>query len=212
MLGGMKTILCYGDSNTWGYDPATGGRLDIDARWPGVLRRESGNGYHVIEEGLPGRTTVWDDPIEQHKNGKTYLLPCIYSHTADLVIILLGTNDLKHRFSLTAFDIAQGAKLLASLVMKSNAGPDWSAPRALLIAPPPVTKLSFFAEMFKGALEKSLEFGKYYALAARECGCHYLDAGEYIQSGDKDGIHFEKGEHEKLGKAVADKAREILEG
>jgi lysophospholipase L1-like esterase len=206
----MKTILCYGDSNTWGYDPASGKRLDIGSRWPGVLRRELGGGYHVIEEGLPGRTTVWDDPIEQHKNGRTYLLPCIYSHMADLVIILLGTNDLKHRFSLTAFDIAQGAKLLASLVMKSDSGPGWSRPQALLIAPPPVTRLSYFEDMFRGAREKSQELAKQFAAAARECGCHFLDAGTLVTSSNLDGIHFEKSQHEILGTAVAEKVREIL--
>lgn len=66
----MKTILCYGDSNTWGYDPVTGGRLERDRRWPGVLRTQLGEGYLVIEEGLNGRTTVWDDPIEGYKNGR----------------------------------------------------------------------------------------------------------------------------------------------
>ena len=65
----MKTILCYGDSNTWGYDPVTQDRFPPDTRWPGVLRHELGEGYLVIEEGLNGRTTVWDDPIEGYKNG-----------------------------------------------------------------------------------------------------------------------------------------------
>ena len=75
----MKTILCYGDSNTWGYDPASKGRLGIDARWTGVLARELGTAYRVLEEGLNGRTTVWDDPIEGYKNGREQLVPCLES-------------------------------------------------------------------------------------------------------------------------------------
>jgi lysophospholipase L1-like esterase len=207
----MKSILCYGDSNTWGYIPGTAKRLDYDSRWPGVLHRILGSEYYIIEEGLPGRTTVWDDPIEEHKNGKVYLLPCIYTHMADLVIIMLGTNDLKYRFSLTASDIAKGAKLLANMVLKSNAGPDGvKNPHVLLIAPPPLGTLTEFAEMFLGAEEKSLQFSEYYSLAARECGCYFLDAGNIIKSGDRDGIHFDKNQHEILGREVAKKVQEII--
>lgn len=207
----MKTILCYGDSNTWGYDPKTAKRLDYNSRWPGVVRNTLGSDYYIIEEGLPGRTTVWDDPIEEHKNGKTYLLPCIFSHMPDLVIIMLGTNDLKYRFSLTASDISKGAKLLANMVLKSNAGPEGeSSPYVLLIAPPPVARLTGFAEMFINAEEKSLKFGEYYSMAAKECGCHFLDAGSIIHSSDMDGIHLEKSQHEKLGKEIASKIQEIF--
>jgi lysophospholipase L1-like esterase len=76
----MKTVLCYGDSNTWGYDPVSQSRFDIHTRWAGVARDLLGSDWHVIEEGLNGRTTVWDDPIEGDKNGKTYLPPCLATH------------------------------------------------------------------------------------------------------------------------------------
>ncbi len=104
----MKTVLCYGDSNTWGSDPETGERFAPDVRWPGVLRRSLGEGYWVIEEGLGGRTTVRDDPIEgAHKNGRAYLRACLESHKPiDLMTIMLGTNDLKARFAASASDIA----------------------------------------------------------------------------------------------------------
>jgi lysophospholipase L1-like esterase len=106
----MKVILCYGDSNTWGYDPHTQERFSSRVRWTGVLARQLGEEYHMIEEGLSGRTTVWDDPVEGlHKNGKNYLLPCLESHQPiDLVILMLGTNDLKMRFSVPAADIGRG--------------------------------------------------------------------------------------------------------
>jgi lysophospholipase L1-like esterase len=204
----MKTILCFGDSNTYGYDPLTRQRLDRDTRWPGALRNTLGQGYDVIEEGLGGRTTVWDDPLEGSKNGRTYLIPCLASHAPlDLVIIMLGTNDLKKRFSLSAYDIAEGVRLLVSVALTSGAGPHSRAPQVLLVAPPPTTTLSDFAEMFEGAEEKSRKFAAYYARVARESGCYFLDAGSVIVSSPLDGIHFEAAQHVELGKAVAAKVQ-----
>ncbi|MGB6123176.1 MAG: SGNH/GDSL hydrolase family protein [Bacteroidota bacterium] len=207
----MKTILCYGDSNTWGYDPATQTRYPRDVRWPGVLRSELSEGYLVIEEGLNGRTTVWDDPIELDKNGATYLRPCIQTHKPfDLVIIMLGTNDLKTRFSLTAYDIASGAGVLVDIVQKSDTGIGGEAPEVLLIAPPPAVKLTSFAEMFENAVEKSGGFARHYRRVANERGCHHLNAGDYVESSTMDGIHLEADMHTRLGKALAAKVREIL--
>ncbi len=207
----MKTILCYGDSNTWGFDPASKGRFDRDVRWTGVLRRTLGDGYLVIEEGLNGRTTVWDDPIEGYKNGKEYLIPCLATHAPlDLVIIMLGTNDLKMRFSVSAYDIANGAGVLVDIVQKSDAGPDASAPQVLLLAPPPLATLSEYADMFAGGAAKAQQFAVQYQRVAQEKGCHFLNTGSVIVSSDLDGIHFEAGEHAKLGQAVAEKVRAIL--
>ena len=200
----MKTIVCYGDSNTWGDDPTSGTRLERDQRWTGVLRNGLGEGYLIIEEGLNGRTTVWDDPIEGYKNGKEYLVPCIETHKPiDLVIVMLGTNDLKMRFSVSAFDIANGAGVLADIVQKSATGPGDKPPRVLLMAPPPTTKLTDFAEMFEGAGPKSQRFSTHYQRVAQEKDCAFLDTSEVIVSSDLDGIHFEAGEHQKLGQAVA---------
>jgi lysophospholipase L1-like esterase len=208
----MKTVLCYGDSNTWGYDPATQKRFARSQRWTGVLQHELGDRYHVIEEGCNGRTTVWDDPIEGYKNGKEYLVPCLVSHTPlDLVVIMLGTNDLKLRFSVSAFDIAHGAGVLVDVVQKSDSGPDEAAPPVLLVAPPPVTRLTEFAEMFEGAEEKSKKFAYHYRRVAEEYGCEFLDSSQFIACSDLDGIHFEADAHRSLGKAVAAKVRAILE-
>jgi lysophospholipase L1-like esterase len=207
----MKTILCYGDSNTWGYNPATQARFSRDERWAGVLRLELGDDYLVIEEGLNGRTTVWDDPIEGYKNGKEYLIPCLTTHKPlDLVVILLGTNDLKKRFSLSAYDIANGAGVLVDVVQKSDTGLDDKPPQILLLAPPPIAKLTEYAEMFEGAEAKSRKFSENFRRVAEEYGCEWLDTAGIIVSSDIDGIHFEAGEHRKLGLAVADKVREML--
>ena len=148
----MKTVLCYGDSNTWGYNPTTGDRFGRDERWAGVLRRTLGEGYLVIEEGLNGRTTVWDDPLEDGRKGKVYLPPCLETHKPlDLVIIMLGTNDLKQRFSAPASDIAAGAGVLVGMVQKSETGPNGRPPRARLLAPPPLAARPGFAGLFAGA-------------------------------------------------------------
>lgn len=207
----MSTILCYGDSNTWGYDPATGERFDRNTRWTGILRNTLGDGYWVIEEGLNGRTTVWDDPIELHKNGATYLPPCLETHKPlELVIIMLGTNDLKQRFSLPPSDIAKGAGVLVKIVQKSEVALGDKAPKVLLMAPPPTVTLTEFAEMFEGAGEKSKKFGEYYKAVAEELGCAFLDAGSVIVSSELDGIHFDAPQHRKLGEAVAKKVEELI--
>lgn len=120
----MRTILCYGDSNTWGFDPATRTRFAPDVRWTGVLADRLGSEFRVIEEGLNGRTTRWDDPIETDHNGLTYLRPCAESHQPlDLIIVMLGTNDLKQRFNLSASDIAQSAAGVAEAAHRFAHGP-----------------------------------------------------------------------------------------
>ena len=210
----MKTILCYGDSNTWGYDASTGGRFPPETRWPKVLLRELGDGYEVIAEGLNGRTTVWPDPVEgEYKSGKSYLTACLESHhPIDLVVIMLGTNDLKHRFGQSAWDIACSAAALVQIVMGGAFGPDGLGPEVLLIAPPPtVIGDGSFAPMFAGADEKSRDLGKHYGARAAEHGCAFLDAGKVIVSTKLDGIHLDAIEQVKLGKAVAGEVRRLLE-
>ena len=209
----MKTVLCYGDSNTWGFNPVTQDRFPITERWTGVLAHELGAGYRVVEEGLNGRTTLWDDPIEEWRNGKTYLLPCLWSHKPiDLVTVMLGTNDLKERFSVSAYDIAAGAGVLVDLTLRSGAGPNGGSPQVLLMAPPVVARLTDYAEMFQEPEAKSEKFAEHYRRVAKQRGCHFLDASQIIVSSDLDGIHLEVGEHHKLGLAVAARVREILKG
>jgi lysophospholipase L1-like esterase len=210
----MKTILCYGDSNTWGYNAETQGRFPPESRWPNVLARELGDGYTIIPEGLNGRTTVWPDPVEgEHKNGKSYLIPCLESHhPIDLVLLMLGTNDLKHRYGLSAWDIASGAGTLVEMIQGSAFGPDGGAPHVLLIAPPPTCVAGTrFEEMLAGSDEKSQGLGEQYGLVAAELGCEFFDASTVIASSKLDGIHLEPGEQVKLGKAVAALVRRILD-
>ncbi|MDO8870438.1 MAG: SGNH/GDSL hydrolase family protein [Methanobacteriaceae archaeon] len=211
----MKTILCFGDSNTWGYNPVTGERLGPCIRWPGVLKNELDDLYIVIEEGLNGRTTLWDDPLHGgFKNGKEYLIPCLASHKPlDLVILFLGTNDLKSRFSLTASEITNGIRVLLDLIVKSGSGIDENPPKILLVSPPLIGELSpssRFSEEFEGSNEKSEKLGSYFKQAAEEYNCEFLDSSKVVRASDVDGIHLEADEHLKLGRAMKNKVLEIL--
>ena len=207
----MRRILCFGDSNTWGYDPATQERFDEATRWTGVLGAALGRDFTVIEEGLNGRTTVWDDPIEGHKNGHDYLVPCLETHRPlDLVVLMLGTNDLKRRFSLAAYDIAQGVAVLLRAISYSGAGRNGQPPRVLLLAPPPTATLSNFAEMFEGAGPKSLLLGQHYRVVAEQYHAAFLDTATIIRTSDIDGIHLEPPEHARLGRAVAQEVLSLI--
>jgi lysophospholipase L1-like esterase len=208
----MKTILCYGDSNTWGYDPVKNDRMDINTRWPGVMRNILGQDYHVIEEGLPGRTTVWDDPIEEDKNGKQYLRPCLASHAPlDLVVLMLGTNDCKHRFSLTAYDIAMGIDLCVTVIQQSGSGIGGESPEILIVSPPPTAEHSGNCEeMFSGSQEKSRLLSKHFNQVALNRKCRFMNAGDIISVSDIDGIHFGKSSHATLGARIASEVKSIL--
>jgi lysophospholipase L1-like esterase len=209
----MKTVLCYGDSNTWGYNPLSQDRYPLEARWVSELARELGPDYLVIPEGLNGRTTVWPDPVEgEYKSGKTYLIPCLESHSpVDLVVLMLGTNDLKHRFGLSASDIAYGAATLVDMIQRCDFGPDGTAPEVLLVAPPPTfVDRTIFQDMFAGADEKSRSLGASYSLMAEEYGCAFLDAGEVVETSRRDGIHLDPDALPVLGSAVAAAVREVF--
>lgn len=204
----MKTILCYGDSNTWGADPNSfpSARFDIHTRWPGVMRDLLGDGWWVIEEGLSARTTVHEDPIERNRNGYLQLEPCLTTHKPiDIVLLMLGTNDLKHRFNLVPYDIAWGVRLLCDIIVTSHAGVDNKPPALVLMSPPPTVAPQDmrYAAVFTGAEEKSRLLAEIYRAHAEELGCHFINAGDVVQSSALDGVHFEATEHRKLGEYVA---------
>ena len=209
----MKTIVCFGDSNTYGRDPVTKGRLDKNTRWPGVLQDTLGDEYDVIEEGLNGRTTVWDDPVRggPKRNGSFYLLPCLESHAPiNLLIMMLGTNDLKARFAVTPYDIGESMGFLIEIAQQSKCGLNGNCPDILIMAPPPLGKLTEWAETFQGGVEKSKKLAAYYKSVASAYGCLFIDTSTLIQSSKLDGLHYDPEEHQKLGLAVADMVVEYV--
>ena len=212
MTSEAKVVLCFGDSNTWGFDPATQQRFPAGLRWPRVLAQALGPSIRVIEEGLNGRTTVWDDPLSEGRNGRTYFLPCLQTHQPlDLVILMLGTNDLKKRFSATALDVARGAGVLLDISRRSAAGPGGAAPAVLLVAPPPFAPLQGqFAEMFEGAEPRSRGLAAHYERVAAEAGASFFDAGTVTGCSPIDGIHLDSAGHQRLGKALAAEVSDCL--
>jgi lysophospholipase L1-like esterase len=120
----------------------------------------------------------------------------------DLVILMLGTNDLKHRFAASPSDIADSIEVVARAVQNSEAGPSGVPPAVMIIAPPPMQEVDWLAEMFVGGAEKSLEFGSRFAEVAQRCGAAFLDAGTIVESSTVDGIHLESESHRALGIAV----------
>jgi lysophospholipase L1-like esterase len=205
--------MCFGDSNTWGFPPDCGMRYDRQTRWPGVLQQELGDAYYVIEEGLPGRSTVWDDPVEGGKNGLEQLVPLIHSHMPlDLLIIMLGTNDLKNRFSVSALDISWSIGRLIKAARDSGNPFLGEAPDVLVICPPPLADMSNspFKDIMIGAEEKSRQLPSVLKSFCDENKVRMFNAGDVVRTSPVDGIHWEPEEHQKLGIAVAREVLDIL--
>ena len=155
-----KTVLCYGDSNTYGYIPETGMRYERDVRWTGRLQKLLGDDYSVIEEGCNGRTTVRDDPLDGWKNGLDYLKPCLNSHKpVDFVILMLGSNDLKATFHLTAKDIADGVAVLVEVIRSFTEEKQGYVPKIILVSPPELGRnirtSPFYGAFYEEAVEES---------------------------------------------------------
>lgn len=203
------TVLCYGDSNTFGASTEDNpdGRYAPDERWTGVLQGTLGDGWNVIEEGLGGRTTNSDDPIDgADKNGQTYLRPCLMSHRPlDWVIIMLGTNDLKTYFDKSASEIADGVGTLVDDIQALRPGRDDGIPNVLVVAPPvTLDTADQWTGLFEGGSGKSRLFAVEYARIAKDRGTHFFDAGSVVQSSTVDAIHLDRSAHKRLGAALAE--------
>jgi len=208
----MKTIVCFGDSNTWGHSPAEIARHPFEKRWTSILQQILGSKYFVIPEGLNGRTTTFEDPVEKDKNGYRHLQTILETHKPlDLIIIMLGTNDLKSRFNVGAQEIAWSAGNLINHTLHSTAGIDDKHPEILFIAPPVIKDSQPFNFMLEGAIEKSRNMGFHYKSMAELYKVPFLDASDIVESSPIDGIHWEVEEHEKFAKVVAKKVLEILD-
>ena len=211
-----RTILCFGDSNTHGTKPMPdlngAGRFDHAARWPSVMGQALGQGFEVISEGHPGRTTVHDDPMEgDYRNGIRVLPALLESHKPlDLVILKLGTNDLKNCFHVSPADIAFCLDRLIRLIRGFGAGPNGGAPEVLVIAPPPILETGCLAEMFAGGEAKSHHLAGAIEAMTSRMNAGFFDAGKVIQVSLIDGIHYEAEAQVTLGLAMAEVVRDHL--
>ena len=211
----MKTVLCYGDSLTWGYSAETLDRHPFEDRWPSVLAKALGPDVTVIAEGLNGRTTAYDDHLADcDRNGARILPTILHSHDPiDLVIILLGANDMKPAICGTAFGSVQGMERLVSLVRHHA----WSfgaeeGPEVLLVSPPPLceTANTAFAAMFAGGVEQSAMLATLYADLADETGCGFFDAGSVAETTPLDGVHLDAKNTRAIGKGLEPVVRMML--
>ena len=213
-----KRIMFYADSLTWGWVPMDNAvpthRYPFEQRWTGVMAAELGDGYEIVEEALSGRTTAVDDPTDPRLNGASYLPSALASHLPlDLVILFLGTNDTKVYFNRSPFEIAAGVSVLIDQIAKSagGVGTAYPAPQVLLVAPPPLGTFqhTWFAELFRGGLEKSAELARHYEALATFLGIPFINAGEVTSTGGVDGIHFTAENNEALGRALARKVEAL---
>lgn len=216
-----KHIVCLGDSNTHGYcadpgDCADGGiRFNEQERWTRLLQQGLGEEYLVIEEGLSGRTTCFEDPIHEGLSALSYVTPCLKSHEAvDLLIIMLGTNDTKDRFYASAACIGIG---LSRLVKKAMATECWGdrKPNILVICPPPIGEgmlQSPVADtMGTGCVEKSRQLAQYYRQQCELLSCHFLDAGSIpCEFNQIDYMHLTRQGHASLAKALTELVPTLL--
>ncbi|MCD7808597.1 MAG: SGNH/GDSL hydrolase family protein [Erysipelotrichaceae bacterium] len=194
-------IMCYGDSNTYGMNPLDGSRYDENIRWPKVLQDILGNNYEIIEEGQNGRTTIYDDE-KPNRNGMKDLIPCLNKNKPiDIVILMLGTNDLKTRFHASSQDIANNVSLLVDVIQKENNA------QIILVSPMEVTRgveNGTFGDSFDAsAVVRSKEFSKYYKEVAREKHCIFVDAAMYSKPSDIDHLHMSAEAHRNLANELA---------
>lgn len=209
-----KHIVCLGDSNTHGYcadpaDCADGGiRFNENERWTCRLQNLLGDDYLVVEEGLSGRTTCFDDPLHEGLSALQYITPCLKSHEfVDLLIIMLGTNDVKDRFAVNACCVGYA---MARLVKKAMATECWGdkKPNILVIAPPHIgegmTESDVGPSMGDYCVEKSRQLAKYYKEQCDLIGCHFLDAEELgCEFNQVDYMHLTNKGHATLAEGLA---------
>jgi len=204
-----RTVLCFGDSNTHGTvamaTVTDRRRFAKPDRWTSIMAQQLGADWDVIAEGHPGRTSVLDDPIEgAHKNGQRALLSLLESHRPiDLVIVMLGTNDLKARFNLSANDIALGIQRLVVEVQRSDTGPDGRAPDVLIAAPVIATETGLFVDIFAGAAAKSQALPKLLHRVAQQQQAGFIDLNTVSHVDPVDGIHLDKAAHAAIGATMA---------
>jgi len=195
----MKTILCYGDSNTWGCVPGVLTRHPHEARWTNVLARLLGDEYEVITDGINGRTTIWDDPANPCRNGLAGLGYSLYrAKPLDLVIVMLGTNDLHYT---DPEGYGEGLYVIADRILKANSCFPGTSPVF-----PGEPKLLLISAIGK----TELKYPEITARVAQKLGVPWMDAAQFAEPSPADGCHMDEANHLSLGQAVYQKVKEIL--
>ncbi len=213
-MDNMKTVLCFGDSITWGFDPEGSGRHALEDRWPSVLASALGQGVTVIAEGLNGRTTGYDDHLADcDRNGVKNLPTLLHTHQPlDLVIIMLGTNDMKPVIAGTAHAARAGIQRLVGLVRHHEYSFDYDAPDILIVSPPPLAETAdpIFSAIFRGGIEQSTMLASLYRDLADDLGCGFFDAGSVAKTSPIDGVHLTAEHTRAIGRGLEPIVRMML--
>lgn len=205
----MKSVLCFGDSNTWGYVPLQGGRYPSELRWTTILERMLPDDWQVINEGLPGRTTGFHESIHSPHSGLGYFLPCLEKHLPKVVVIMLGTNDLQSHLNLSAKDISSGAAQLVKQVRHFASHQGYPID-VVLVCPPPIYEIGFAQDGFHGAKEKSIQFAEHYKARAEELECCYFDAGMFVSSSQVEGVHWHEDQPVKFAQGLYQQIKHLF--
>lgn len=210
----MKTILCYGDSLTWGYNAEGPSRHAHEDRWPSVLQNGLGDQAQVIAEGLNGRTTAFDDHLDAADRNGARLLPSVLTSHAplDLVILFLGSNDMKPWIAGRAAAAQRGMQRLVDIVRGHPYPLGAATPDILLVAPPPIRETGDpdFAAMFEGGIEQSRMLASLYADLADLAGCGFFDAGSVARTTPLDGVHMDAASTRAVGRGLEPVVRMML--
>jgi Lysophospholipase L1 and related esterases len=210
----MKTILAYGDSLTWGFDAEGHGRHPREVRWPSVLAEALGPDVEVIADGLNGRATAYDDwTADCDRNAARTLPTALHAHAPlDLVILMLGTNDMKSHVAGSAVAATRGMRRLIELVDRHAWPFPYDTPQVLIVAPPPIVETADpdLGALFAGAREQSAMLASFYADLADETGVGFFDAGSVARSSSVDGVHLDAANTVAIGRGIAPIARLML--
>jgi lysophospholipase L1-like esterase len=210
----MKNILAFGDSLTWGFVAGKFERHPFEMRWPSALEAGLGGKARVIAEGHNGRTTVFDDPTTLDDRNGAKALPMLLSthQPLDLVIIMLGTNDIKYANRCRAFDAAMGMTRLVEIVQKFSFLPSYATPEILIMSPPALvpTTDEWFNDLWGHAIGESRLFANHYARVAKETGVHFFDAGTVAKADPTDGGHLDADNTKAIGTALVPVVKNIL--
>lgn len=209
----MKRILCYGDSNTWGYDPAnkdplTGksARYDEHTRWTGVMKDLLGEDYYVYEAGLSGRTTVFDDPVMPTRNGaRDFEMVLQMCDPVDCVILALGTNDMKDQFQASALIVAKAMERLLHVCKAALQGSRSPNAKIILVCPlkPYADGNGVYGHGFSTrSTEEAENVRTYYKQLAQKNQCAFIDWNDYVSPSPADGIHMSPDGHKRIGEVM----------
>lgn len=212
-----KRVVCFGDSNTWGYIAGLGQRYDESIRWPARLQEKLGSDYLVVEEGLTGRTTVFDDPFDPFMNGLKFM-PAVLRTAApiDLLVFMLGTNDFQsHIPEGNPISTARGVQLMLEEARKLDLDrPGGEKMKILMISPIEISeaRLTFKKNDVtdQQSIDNSRKLGEHMKIVAEELGVEFIDAAKYIKPGPVDGVHLNEEGHAKMAELVYAKVKEML--